>query len=179
MIRFTQDVRYAFRQLRNSPGFTLVAILRLPLGICSSIGIFAFVDAALIKPLPYQDSSQLVALLALLLGAIGLYGVVAYSVTQRAREIGVRMALGAQRSSVYSLVLKEAAWLVSFCILAGIVFSLAVSRLMQTLLFGVRAWDVPTLAGVAAVLAVWAFLASYLPARRAAKVDPIVALRYE
>jgi len=130
----------------------------------------------------HRSSAWLVggfALLALLLGAIGLYGVVAYSVTQRTREIGVRMALGAQRSSVYSLVLKEAAWLVSFGILAGIVFSLAVSRLMQTLLFGVRPWDVPTLAGVAVLLAACAFLASYLPARRAAKVDPIVALRYE
>jgi len=62
MIRFTQDVRYAFRQLRKSPGFTVVAVLTLALGICSSIGIFAFVDAALIKPLPYQDSSRLVAL---------------------------------------------------------------------------------------------------------------------
>lgn len=130
----------------------------------------------------HRSSASLVggfALLALLLGAIGLYGVVAYSVAQRTREIGVRMALGAQRASVYSLVLKEAGWLVSFGILAGVLFSLVVSRLIQTLLFGVRAWDVPTLLAVAGILSIAALLATYLPARRAANVDPMVALRYE
>jgi len=119
------------------------------------------------------------AFLALLLGAIGLYGVVAYSVTQRTREIGVRMALGAQRSSVYRLVLQEAGWLVGFGIVTGVVLALGASALLQTLLFGVRPWDIPTLLVVAAVLAISALLASYLPARRAAKVDPMVALRYE
>jgi macrolide transport system ATP-binding/permease protein len=119
------------------------------------------------------------AFLALLLGAIGLYGVVAYSVTQRTREIGVRMALGAQRSSVYRLVLQEAGWLVGFGIVTGVVLALGASVLLQTLLFGVRPWDVPTLVVVAAVLAISALLASYLPAQRAAKVDPMVALRYE
>jgi predicted permease len=130
----------------------------------------------------HRSSAWLVggfAVLALLLGVIGLYGVVAYSVSQRTREIGVRMALGAQRSSVSRLVLKEASWLVSVGILAGVVLALATSTLMQTLLFGVRPWSVPTLASVAAVLAISALLASYLPARRAAKVDPMVALRYE
>jgi macrolide transport system ATP-binding/permease protein len=119
------------------------------------------------------------ALLALLLGVIGLYGVVAYSVSQRTREIGVRMALGAQRSSVYRLILHEAGWLVSFGILAGLIFALGASTLMQALLFGVRAWGIPTLAAVTVVLAISALLASYIPARRAAKVDPMVALRYE
>ena len=130
----------------------------------------------------HRSSAWLVggfAVLALLLGVIGLYGVVAYSVSQRTREIGVRMALGAQRSSVSKLVLKEASWLVSVGILAGVVIALATSTLMQTLLFGVRPWNVSTLASVAAVLAISALLASYLPARRAAKVDPMVALRYE
>jgi ABC-type antimicrobial peptide transport system permease subunit len=130
----------------------------------------------------HRSSAWLVggfAILALLLGAIGLYGVVAYSVSQRTREIGVRMALGAQRSSVYRLVLNEAGWLVGLGILAGAVLALGTSALLQTLLFGVRPWDVPTLAAVAAVLAISALLASYIPARRAAKVDPMVALRYE
>jgi macrolide transport system ATP-binding/permease protein len=130
----------------------------------------------------HRSSAWLVggfAVLALLLGVIGLYGVVAYSVSQRTREIGVRMALGAQRSSVAKLVLKEASWLVSVGILAGVVLALATSTLMQTLLFGVRPWNVSALASVAAVLAIAALLASYLPARRAAKVDPMVALRYE
>jgi len=119
------------------------------------------------------------ALLALLLGAIGLYGVVAYSVTQRTREIGVRMALGAQRRSVYRLVLQEASWLVGFGIVMGVILALGASALLRTLLFAVRPWDAPTLVVVAAVLAISGLLASYLPARRAAKVDPMVALRYE
>jgi len=130
----------------------------------------------------HRSSAWLVggfAILALLLGAIGLYGVVAYSVSQRTREIGVRMALGAQRCSVYRLVLNEAGWLIGLGILAGAVLALGTSALLQTLLFGVRPWDVPTLAAVAAVLAISALLASYIPARRAAKVDPMVALRYE
>jgi Acidobacterial duplicated orphan permease len=130
----------------------------------------------------HRSSAWLVggfAVVALLLGVIGLYGVVAYSVSQRTREIGVRMALGAQRSSVSKLVLQEAVRLVSFGILSGVVLALATSTLIETLLFGVRAWNLPTLAAVAAVLAISALLASYLPARRAAKVDPMVALRYE
>jgi macrolide transport system ATP-binding/permease protein len=130
----------------------------------------------------HRSSAWLVggfALLALLLGVIGLYGVVAYSVGQRTREIGVRMALGAQRNSVYGLVLKEAGWLVLLGISAGVLISLGATRLIEKLLFGVRAWDPRTLAGVAIVLGASALLASYIPARRAAKVDPMVALRYE
>lgn len=119
------------------------------------------------------------AVLALLLGVVGLYGVIAYSVSQRTREIGVRMALGAQRTSVYSLILKEAARLTGAGILLGVVCSLGAAQLLRGLLFGVRSWDAPTLALVASVLAVSALLASYIPARRAAKVDPMVALRYE
>ncbi|HYK34585.1 ABC transporter permease [Alloacidobacterium sp.] len=119
------------------------------------------------------------AALALLLGVVGLYGVIAYSVSQRTREIGVRMALGAQRGSVYRLVLGEAGWLTLLGIAAGLVVSLAATMLMRKLLFGVRAWDVPTLVTVAVVLGACALLASYLPARRAASVNPVEALRAE
>jgi macrolide transport system ATP-binding/permease protein len=119
------------------------------------------------------------ACLALLLGVVGLYGVIAYSVSQRTREIGVRMALGAQRSSVYQLILKEAGWLVGAGIGAGLLCSIAAATLISGLLFGVRSWDAATLAAVSAVLGMSAMLASYIPARRAAKVDPMVALRYE
>jgi ABC-type antimicrobial peptide transport system permease subunit len=119
------------------------------------------------------------AFLALLLGVVGLYGVIAYSVSQRTREIGVRMALGAQRGSVYSLIMKEAAWLTALGIAFGLISAIAAATLMRGLLFGVRSWDAATLATVAAVLGISALLASYLPARRAAKVDPMVALRYE
>jgi predicted permease len=119
------------------------------------------------------------AAMALLLGVVGLYGVIAYSVSQRTREIGVRMALGAQRATVYRLILSEAGWLVSIGIVAGGCCSLGAGMLMSRLLFGVRSWDVPTLAGVAAILAVSAAMASYLPARRAASVNPVEALRAE
>ena len=116
---------------------------------------------------------------ALLLGAIGLYGVVAYSVSQRTREIGVRMALGAQRGTVYQLILKEAGRLTTIGLVAGLLCALGAAKLMRKLLFGVESWDVPTLAAVAFVLAVAALLASYIPARRAASVNPVDALRIE
>lgn len=119
------------------------------------------------------------AFTALLLGVVGLYGVIAYSVSRRTREIGVRMALGAQRSSVYQLILKEAAWLTSVGIAAGLVCSVGVATLIRGLLFGVSSWDISTLAAVALVLGVSALMATYIPARRAAQVDPSVALRYE
>jgi ABC-type antimicrobial peptide transport system permease subunit len=119
------------------------------------------------------------AALALLLGIVGLYGVIAYSVSQRTREIGLRLAMGAQRRSVYELILGEAGRLVVVGLLLGVVCSVAAARLMRTLLFDTAPWDVTTLAIVAAVLAVAAMLASYIPARRAASVNPIEALRVE
>jgi macrolide transport system ATP-binding/permease protein len=119
------------------------------------------------------------AVLALVLGVVGLYGVIAYSVSQRTREIGVRMALGAQRSTVYRLILQESAKLTAIGLLAGLLCAPAASMLMRTLLFGTKAWDAATLAGVSLVLALFAFLASYIPARRAASVNPIEALRAE
>lgn len=117
--------------------------------------------------------------LALLLGIIGLYGVIAYSVSRRTREIGVRMALGAQRTSVYRLVLREAGLLTILGIGAGLLCSLLTAGLLGSMLFGVRPWDVTTLLGVSAVLAAAALLASFVPARRAASVDPVEALRTE
>jgi predicted permease len=130
----------------------------------------------------HRSSAWLVggyAALALLLGVVGLYGVVAYSVSQRTREIGVRMALGAQTGSVYQLILKEAGRLTAIGIVIGIACAVAAATLMRGLLFGVRTWDVPTLAAVAAVLGISALLASYIPARRAASVNPVEALRSE
>ncbi|MFN8090894.1 MAG: ABC transporter permease [Vicinamibacteria bacterium] len=130
----------------------------------------------------HRSSAWLVggfAVLALLLGVIGLYGVIAYSVGQRTREIGVRIALGAQRRSVYELVLGEAGGLIALGTAAGLVLSVAAASAMQGLLFGVRSWDLPTLVVVAIVLGGSALVASYLPARRAASIDPVEALRTE
>jgi predicted permease len=119
------------------------------------------------------------AALALLLSVIGLYGVVAYSVTQRTREIGLRVAMGAGRGTVYRLILWEAGRLVGMGVALGAAAAVAAARLMQGLLFGTTPWDAPTLGAVAVVLAAAAMLASYLPARRAASVNPIDALRVE
>ena len=116
---------------------------------------------------------------ALLLSIVGLYGVIAYSVSQRTREIGVRIALGAQRGTVYGLILKEAAVLAFAGIVIGLGCSVLIASLIRKLLFGTPPWDVTILASVAAVLGMSALLASYLPARRAASVDPIKALRAE
>ena len=130
----------------------------------------------------HRSSAWLVggfAALALVLSVVGLYGVIAYSASQRTREIGVRMALGAERSSVYRLILREAGWLTGVGILAGLCCSVAAATLMRRLLFGTEAWDVSTLGAVAVVLAFAAMMASYLPARRAASVNPVEALRAE
>ena len=119
------------------------------------------------------------ACMALLIGSIGLYGVVSYSVGQRTREIGVRMALGAQRASIYWIILFEAGWLAIWGAAGGTIASVAAGRFLRRLLFGVSPWDIATLVSVACLLIASALLASYLPARRAASVNPIEALRAE
>jgi macrolide transport system ATP-binding/permease protein len=119
------------------------------------------------------------AAMAFVLSIVGLYGVVAYSVGQRTREIGVRMALGAPRESVYRLVLGEASRLVGIGTAVGVVGAVTAATTMRHLLFGVQAWDLPTLAAAAGALIVSALLASYIPARRAASVNPIEVLRAE
>jgi predicted lysophospholipase L1 biosynthesis ABC-type transport system permease subunit len=119
------------------------------------------------------------AALALLLGSIGLYGLVAYSVSQRTQEIGIRMALGAQRGRVLKLILLEGVRLIVPGAVVGIAAATGAAFLMRSMLFGVAAWDPAIFAVVTAVLAAVTMLASFLPARQATKVDPMVALRYE
>jgi putative ABC transport system permease protein len=119
------------------------------------------------------------AAVAMTLAAIGIYGVIAYSVAQRTKEIGIRMALGAQKIDMLRLVLLQSLTVVGVGLVVGLISSLMTTRLMSSLLFGVGANDFMTYAIVLALLTAAALIASYLPARRAMSVDPIVALRYE
>jgi putative ABC transport system permease protein len=119
------------------------------------------------------------ALVGLLLAAIGIYGVMAYAVAERTHELGVRIALGANRASVLRLVLGEAFVLAAAGIALGLAGAFATTRLIQSLLFGVTSTDAVTFAAISATLAVTALVASYIPGRRATRVDPMIALRYE
>jgi putative ABC transport system permease protein len=119
------------------------------------------------------------AALALILSALGIYSVLSYSIAQRTREIGLRMALGAQRANVLRLIIGGGAGLALLGITVGIAAALALTRLMTELLYGVRPADPPTFAAVITVLAATSLLACYVPARRALNVDPVVALRHE
>ena len=116
---------------------------------------------------------------ALLIGAVGLYGVISYGVTQRTREIGVRMALGARASEVGAMFLRHAAFLSAIGIVVGLAAALGLTRLMSSLLFNVSAADPLTYILVSAVLVAIALLASYIPARRASGIDPTKALHWE
>jgi ABC-type antimicrobial peptide transport system permease subunit len=123
--------------------------------------------------------SSFFAALALLLAAVGLYGLMSYAVTHRTREIGIRVAVGAQRANVLWIVLRETLVLVLLGIAIGIPCALVVCQLIGSMLFGLSPSDLPTIAGVSLLLLVVALFAGYLPARRASAIDPVVALRAE
>jgi ABC-type antimicrobial peptide transport system permease subunit len=122
---------------------------------------------------------SIAALVALLLGVIGLYGVISYVVGQRTQEIGLRMALGARPGDVRSMVLRDGMGVTAIGVGLGLIGAAAASRLLETLLFGVSARDPLTFGGVAMLLTGVSIFATWLPARRAAAVDPLVALRTE
>jgi putative ABC transport system permease protein len=119
------------------------------------------------------------AVVALTLSMVGIYGVISYSVNQRLHEIGLRLALGAQRFHIFKMVVGEGLLLTVIGIVVGIAGAVAFGRVMASLLFGVVTTDLTIFAGVSLLLALVAFMACYLPARKATKVDPMIALRNE
>ena len=149
------------------------------IGVDSIEPLDRLLAAAVARQRFYATLLTIFAGVAALLAAIGIYGVLAYSVVTRTREIGVRMALGAQRSQVLGLVLRRGLSLTAIGIVLGLIGAAGVSRYLQSMLFGIEALDVATFAVVAAVFAMVATAACYLPARRATKVEPMVALRVE
>jgi len=137
------------------------------------------VSESVSQPRFYMLLLSAFATLALLLAALGIYGVISYSVSQRTRELGIRIALGATQDRVMRLVLGHGLMLTVVGVSVGLLGAYWLTRVVAALLYGVEATDVVTFAGVALVLLGVASLASYLPARRAARVDPVIAMRAE
>jgi putative ABC transport system permease protein len=163
------DLRDAVRQLRKAPGFTTTALITLALVVSDD-----FQQENMIATL-----TTLFGVLALALAAVGLYGVMAYTVEQRTSEIGVRMALGADRMRVIKMVLRGAFSQIGIGLALGIPVAIGAGKLMTNQLFGIKPWDPIMLALAALMLSMAALLASAIPARRAATVEPMVALRNE
>jgi putative ABC transport system permease protein len=174
VIRTTIDPRSLAANPRES-----VRSIDPTLPVSSVVTMEQVIADALWQP---RFNMQLIGLFAggaLLLAAIGLYGVMSYSVSQRTHEVGLRLALGAQRRDVIGLVLKQGMKLILPGVAIGLLASAALTRLMTNLLFGVSATDAKTFAVIAVVLVGVALLACFVPARRATRVDPMVAMRYE
>ncbi|MDQ3120224.1 MAG: ABC transporter permease [Verrucomicrobiota bacterium] len=146
----------------------------------TSIRVFdEYITRSLARPRFNALLLSIFATVALLLTAIGIYGVMAYSVTQRTNEIGIRIALGAAKASIFRLIVGQAMLLVAISLAIGLAGAFAATRLLSSLLFGVGTWDPATFGAIVLLISAVSFLATWLPARRAANVDPIIALRSE
>jgi predicted permease len=168
----------------GDPNQMIAAIRRVAQGLDSNLALYDVrsqmeqINQTLFQERLFARLASFFGLLALALGCIGVYGVMAFAVTRRTREIGIRMALGASRSGILGMVLSETLMLVAVGIALGVIAALEATRLIATLLFGLKPNDPLTIAGAALLMAA-AALAGYVPARRASRVDPMVALRYE
>jgi putative ABC transport system permease protein len=149
------------------------------LAVSGILGMDRVIAASAAQPRMTAQFVAAFASFAVLLAAIGMYGVMAYSVSTRRQEMGIRMSLGANRRDILKLVVSQGMRLALGGLLLGLLASLALTRLLGTLLFGVRAADPPVFIGAALVLLMSALLACYLPARRATQVDPMAVLRFE
>jgi putative ABC transport system permease protein len=158
---------------------TAVASLDRDVPVYDAFTLESMVDRALGQPRFYVLLLTIFAALAVVLAVVGIYGVIAYTVQQRTREIGIRIALGASRERVVAMVVRRGLMLALAGITLGSAAAYAVSRVLQSLLYGVGARDPITFIAVAALLGVVAVLASWVPARRAARVDPLAAMRAE
>jgi putative ABC transport system permease protein len=183
--QFAYPVSYVAIRAASDPA-ALIAMVRREVAaldpeqaVMSAMTMEQRVSTALARPRFNALLLNLLSGLAAALAAVGIYGVISYSVTQRTREIGVRLAIGAKRSDVLRLVIRQGMALAGSGVAIGLAASLALTRLMQGLLYGVSATDLLTFAGAALLLGVVAVAACWLPARRATRVDPMVALREE
>ena len=198
---FRHDVRHALRLLVREPGFTLAAVHTLTLGVGASVAVFAVVNAALLRPLPYPDADRVVVLehrarrtgitkefiaigdFADLRGrqrsfeSLAAYGVMSYSVKQRTREIGTRLALGATSGSIVWLVMRGGVRVAGLGAIIALAAGVIAARSLSTVvLYGTSAADPLTLGAATSVLFAVALVACYVPARRATRVDPVRTL---
>jgi predicted lysophospholipase L1 biosynthesis ABC-type transport system permease subunit len=182
-----RDSRYGLRTLARSRGFTATALISLALGIGANAGIFTLLDQILLRPLPVDEPQRLVqvdwstgfGILALVISVVGLFGVMSFVATQRSREIGLRVALGATRRDAVWLVLRDALLMIAAGVAVALPAVWALRRFVETQLFGVTGFDGPTIAAAAAGLVLVALAAATLPAWRASRLDPNAALRVE
>ncbi|MBY0496494.1 MAG: FtsX-like permease family protein [Cyanobacteria bacterium] len=180
------DLKHAYRMLMQSKGWTIVVLLSLAmLQVDPDVPMTGIttqsdqVEGRFAQERLFALAYSLFGALALLLACIGLFGLMSYSVSRRTNEIGIRVALGAQRAGVVGMVLRESMLMVVIGVVLGLAGAIAGGRFVESVLFGLSTTDTVTIAGAIGATALVSLLAGYLPARRAARVDPMVALRYE